>query len=410
MKLKPVEILNVFIWLGGEKLRVGRMAQVSGRIYFEYETEFLKRGVEISPFKLPLQAGAMTCESQIFEGVFGVFNDSLPDGWGRLLLDRAVQARGIAHQSLSPLDRLAHVGRGAMGALEYEPDYSIENDQVASLRLNDVAHEIQKVLKGEPTEVLQELLAMGGSSAGARPKILVGYNKNSSQVIHGLTELPREFEPWLIKFSSSLDQPDIARIEYAYALMAKVAGVEMPEVKLFEESGRKAYFGVKRFDRIGNRRIHMHSVAGLLHADHRVPSLDYEGILRCALALTRDITEVTKVWRLAAFNVLAHNRDDHSKNFSFLMDRDGHWKFSPAYDLTFSYGPGGEHSTMVFGEGRNPGSKELLSLGEKFQIKNAKEELDKVRFAVSEWSKYAEIAGVSKESKGIIQKRLVQIG
>ncbi|WP_421875966.1 type II toxin-antitoxin system HipA family toxin [Marinoscillum sp.] len=407
MKLNPVNTLNVAIHLSGESIPLGRLALFRGKIYFEYDPEFLRRGLAISPFKLPLRTGAQSTEDLVFDGLHGVFNDSLPDGWGRLLLDRAVQARGVAHQSLTPLDRLAHVGVNAMGALSYTPDHSEVSGQ-GVLNLSVIAQEVHKVMEGESTELLSELLELGGSSAGARPKVLVGYHPKEERIIHGVADLPAGYEHWMIKFPSSLDQKDIAAIEYAYAMMAGAAGVEVPETQLFESGGQR-YFGVKRFDREGNRRVHMHTAAGLLHADHRVPSLDYENLMRCALALTKDMTEVSNVFRLAAFNVFAHNRDDHSKNFSFLMDEDGNWTFAPAYDLTFSYGPGREHSSMVMGEGRNPGTAQLKNLGAKFQIKKAAEILEEVREGVSLWGQLADRAGVGAESKSIIQNALNSI-
>ncbi|MEQ8472670.1 MAG: type II toxin-antitoxin system HipA family toxin [Marinoscillum sp.] len=409
MNLQPVDLIHVGIYLGTERVPIGRLAMSRGQIYFEYDPEFIERGIEISPFKLPLAAGAVPCDDKTFEGLFGVFNDSLPDGWGRLLLDRAVQARGVAYQRLTPLDRLAHIGDHGMGALTYDPDYSDLDKDRSTVDLGAIEKEVNKVLEGEPSDILRELLELGGSSAGARPKILVGYNHHDHRVIHGAAQLPNDFDAWMIKFPSSLDQKDIANIEYAYSLMAKDAGMEMPETRLFQEPGGKSYFGVKRFDRQGNKRIHMHTVAGLLHADHRIPSLDYENLLRCVMALTKDITEVEKAFRLAVFNVFSHNRDDHSKNFSFLMNEKGEWRFAPVYDLTFSYGPGREHSSMVMGEGRNPGSKDLLKLGDKFQIKKAKMIIEEVQFPISNWKDYAQEAGVSNQSMTIIGKELEKI-
>jgi serine/threonine-protein kinase HipA len=179
--------------------------------------------------------------------------------------------------------------------------------------------------------------------------------------------------------------------------MAKDAGVEMPETHLFRTK-RNKYFGTKRFDRDGDARIHMHSLGGLIHADHRSPSLDYDMVLRVTLALTRNIQEAEKVYALACFNVLAHNRDDHVKNFSFLLNARNEWIFAPAYDLTFSYGPGGEQSMLVMGEGRNPGVAQLQALGKQHGIKNAQGILAKVKTAVANWPRYAEQAGVSRKS------------
>jgi serine/threonine-protein kinase HipA len=187
--------------------------------------------------------------------------------------------------------------------------------------------------------------------------------------------------------------------------MAKAAGVEMPETHLFRTKKGK-YFGTKRFDRDGDARIHMHSLGGLLHADHRTPSLDYDMVLRVALALTRNIQEAENAYALACFNVLAHNRDDHAKNFSFLLNARNEWIFAPAYDLTFSYGPGGEQSMLVMGEGRNPGTAQLQALGTQHGLKRAPEILTKVQRAVTNWSHYAEEAGLTRKSAQEIADKL----
>ncbi|MDD4450798.1 MAG: HipA domain-containing protein, partial [Sphaerochaeta sp.] len=185
----------------------------------------------------------------------------------------------------------------------------------------------------------------------------------------------------------------------------------MPEVHLFPAKRGPGYFACKRFDRDGDRRFHMHTACGLLHADFRAPSLDYQDLLTLTSMLTRDIREVERMYRLAVFNVLAHNRDDHSKNFSFLMDAKGTWSLSPAYDLTFSYGPGGEQSTMVMGEGRNPGVQQLMRLGLEAKLTKAyiTEIIDQTRFALSSWSSLAKQYGVSQEMIELIAKRMQEI-
>jgi len=189
----------------------------------------------------------------------------------------------------------------------------------------------------------------------------------------------------------------VGAIEYAYSLMAKDAGVEVPETHLFRTK-RNKYFGTKRFDRDGDARIHMHSLGGLIHADHRSPSLDYDMVLRVTSALTRNIQDAEKAYALACFNVLAHNRDDHVKNFSFLLNASNEWVFALAYDLVFSYGPGGEQSMLVMGEGRNPVAAQLQALGRQHGIKNALAILEKVKRAVANWPRFAEQAEVSRKS------------
>ena len=404
MKYQPVNLVHVSLDFGNREHRVGRLALANRRIYFEFDTAFLKSGLEISPFKLPLKTGAIACDDMIFEGLFGVFNDSLPDGWGRLLLDRQMRKQGIAPEQLTPLDRLTHVGSYGMGALVYKPDVSDQFSQPNVINLDKLATETSEVLEGEAGDVFAELLGLSGSSAGARPKVMVGVSKDKKRIIHGQQHLQKNYVHWMVKFASSNDAKGIGAIEYAYSLMASAAGIDMMPTHLFPAKKGAGYFGVKRFDRQGDKRNHMHTVSGLLHADHRLPSLDYEQIMRTTLELTRNVKELKKILRIAAFNVFAHNRDDHAKNFSFLMDEKGNWSVAPAYDLTFSGGPGGEHSTSIMGEGKNPGKEHLLKLAEKFSITKteARRIIENVYSAVNKWPAFAEETGVGKTSKKLI--------
>lgn len=401
MKRGSVRDVEVFLDIGGQKLKAGRLAYQGRRMYFEYESSFLETGLQMSPFNLPLKPGLTYCDEVAFEGLFGVFNDSLPDGWGRLLLDRSVKKMGIAPELLTPLDRLAHVGKWGMGALVYEPDMS-DGGSSTGIDLGQVAEESRKVLEGEADYIFAELLGLSGSSAGARPKIMVAVSADRKNILHGQQKLPQDYEHWMIKFSSGVDANDIGPIEYAYSLMAASAGLVVPPAHLF----KKKYFGVKRFDREGDKRLHMHTVSGLLHSDHRIPALDYEQIMKCALALAGEESETEKILRMATFNVFAHNRDDHAKNFSFLMDSSGKWRVSPAYDLTFSGGPGGWHSTTIMGEGLRPEKEHLLKLSESGGIprKRAEGIIEEVGQAVQKWPEFAERAGVEKVSARVIGK------
>ena len=404
MTYTPTDLLTVYLE-AGERRGVGRLALQQRRILFEYDPAFIASGIEISPLKLPLKPGVFTCPDMIFDGLYGVFNDSLPDGWGRLLLDRTVEKHGVRRGQLNSLDRLSYGGRNGMGALSYEPDRSQYSGDDKPLALDRLAEDSAIMLAGESEEVFEELLRLNGSSAGARPKIVAQVSADKSKIIHGQAKLKLGFEHWMIKFASSQDPRDIGAIEYAYSLMAKSAGVTMAETHLFRTK-RRGYFGVKRFDRRGDQRLHMHSLSGLIHADHRVPALDYNLILRVVLVVTKNIVEVEKAYALACFNVLAHNRDDHAKNFSFLMNDSHSWTFAPAYDLTFSEGPAGEKSTMVMGEGKNPGVDQLKALGEEHSLKNAARILAKVQRAVARWRDYAAEAGVSAKSNKELAGRL----
>jgi len=390
MSLSSPNLVHVYYKNSLEKQLMGRLLLKNRKIFFEYDATFIKTGLELSPFKLPLKTGVIESNDRTFEGLFGVFNDSLPDGWGRLLLDRKLMRAGFNPGTLSPLDRLCFVGNQGMGALSYEPEnpnttFSMLND------LDEIDSEIQATLDENDTYI-DNLLILGGSSAGARPKVLLPIDKGD----------------WLIKFRSSLDPKDIGAIEYAYHLMAKEAGLIVPKAKLFPSRKELGFFGVQRFDRDCDKRIHMHTIAGLLHSDHREPSLDYESLMKATLYLTKDIRQCEIQFRNAVFNVMSHNRDDHSKNFSFLMDLAGNWTVSPAYDLTFSSGPAGEHSTMIMGEGKNPTKEHLLKLASTCNIRQDKalEIINQVLTALQKWCAFASEAGVSKVQTKNIEEAL----
>ena len=402
--------IKVGLNFGSEIQSVGRLAERNGIIYFEYDEDFVQNGVEISPFKLPLRNGVVELPSDPFEGLAGVFSDSLPDGWGRLLFDRMMRSQRISPSQVSSLDRLAYVGLNGMGALVYEPDSSPPIIQ-EFIDLDHLATQTEKILEGASGEVITELFALNGSSAGARPKALIGVDQARKNISYGVNQLNDGFEHWLVKFPNSQDGIDSGAIEYVYALMAKEAGLYFPDVHLFSSQKGNGFFGVKRFDRQENKRFHMHTVSGLIHSNFRFPSLDYEDLLSLTMALTKDIREVEKMFRLAVFNVMAHNRDDHAKNFSFLMNEFGEWKLSPAYDLTYSNGPGGEQSTMVMGEGRNITIEHLVKLG--LEAKISKELIDqiieKTRNSLSKWNYLANIYGVSKSNIELINRALIKL-
>lgn len=403
-----IKELKVGLNFGSEIQPVGRLAIRDGIIYFEYDNAFLETNLEISPIKFPLQRGVIELPRTPFEGLAGVFNDSLPDGWGRLLFDRMLRAEGILPNEVTALDRLAYVGLNGMGALVYEPDES-PNHYDEKINLDVLASQTERVLEGESGEVINELLALNGSSAGARPKALIGVDSERKNISHGTGELSEGFEHWIVKFPNTQDGNDSGAIEYVYSIMAQNAGLEMPATHLFPSQKGSGYFAVKRFDRNKNKRFHMHTVSGLIHSNFRFPSHDYEDLLALTSVLTKDIREVEKMFRLAVFNVMAHNRDDHAKNFSFLMDESGEWKLSPAYDLTFSNGPGGEQSTMVMGEGRNITRTHLEKLGLEAKLSKAviDEIIQKTSAALGNWKSLAKGYGVKKENIELIEKRFV---
>lgn len=317
---------------------------------FEYDAHWLKEGFALSPFFLPLKASVVTARREPFHGNFGVFADSLPDGWGNLLLDRVLRKNGLDSASLTTIQRLSLVGNNGMGALTYEPAFALPEPHGLN-DLNEIAAQIKMILNDQTyMESVDELFRQAGSSAGARPKVLMMH----------------EGEHWLVKFPSALDPHNIGGIEFEYSQRARRAGIEMPETRLFEGK----YFGVKRFDREGEERIHMISAAGLLHADFRLPSLDYTELIKATRALTGSVGEVEKMYRLMVFNVLIGNNDDHARNFSFIYKK-GEWKCSPAYDLLPSVGMNGEHCTAVAGSGR-PDEGDMLRVAAQCSIENVR--------------------------------------
>lgn len=399
--------IKVGLNFGTEIIPVGRLAINNRQIYFQYHNSFIEQNLNISPFHLPLKSNVFSFDYNLFEGLPGVFNDSLPDGWGRLLFDRFARSSGFLPSAITPLDRLTHIGLNGLGALVFEPYHDIaESSDI--INLDKVAKQTREILEEKSNEALQELLALNGSSAGACPKALIGLNKNFKKIIHGTHYFPSGYQPWIVKFSNSQDGNDAGAIEYVYALMAKKAGILMPDIHLFPAKKGSGYFAIKRFDRNNKQRFHMHTACGLLHSDFRVPSLDYEDLIALTSTLTKDAREIEKLYQLAVFNVLAHNRDDHSKNFSFLMDAKGEWKLSPAYDLTFSSGPRGEQSTLVMGEGKKPSFEHLIKLGYEARLSKTRinQIIDQTQSALAKWEALANEYGVSANNIFLIGKHI----
>lgn len=332
---------------------VGTLALAANhKVVFQYDDSWLEQGFSISPFSLPLENQVFVPTKDYFDGLFGVFADSLPDHWGRLLLKRLLLAHEQNPDKLTVIDRLAIVGKSGMGALTYYPEqsFSEENDNTD---LDELAFQCQKILHTEYSDKLDELYRLGGTSGGARPKIMTTIND----------------EDWIIKFSAHVDGENAGKMEYDYSCCARKCGITMSETKLFPSEVCEGYFGIKRFDRIsdisGTKRVHMLTAAALLELDFEQPSLDYHSLMKLTKIITRDNKDdVENMFQRMCFNVFAHNRDDHSKNFTYLYDESADsWRLSPAYDLTYSNTYYGEHTTTVDGNGRNPGKKELLAVG-----------------------------------------------
>ena len=400
--------LDVYIQFSKQEELVGQLILDGRKILFKYSDAYLEAGEDLSPNQLEFNDIPQTTKEKPFNGLFGVFADSLPDAWGYLLIKKRLSADQIAIESLNALDHLTFAGKNSLGALQYRPSVEIEQEAI-EINLDKLNNNISEVLSGESSVVIDDMFGRGGSPGGARPKIYAGYNPKTDSLISGIANLPEEYEHWIIKFAANEDSKDIANIELAYYKMALDSGIEMSECRVFNSDAGNSYFGTKRFDRVGNDKLHMLSAAGLLHDDYEHSTLDYGNLIFQAKKLTNNAQAAEQMFRRAVFNVLAHNRDDHSKNFAFLMDAEGVWSLAPAYDLTFSASSQGYHSTACAKNYVDPGRKELLELANALSINKAKVTIDEIKGIIDGWKMYAELSGVSEASIKTIETSLKTI-
>ena len=366
--------LNVIYEGWGEHWLLGTQVDAPRGILFEYSPQAIERGLQLSPMHHPLpRPGAVTAsfkgESHSF-GLPGFIADALPDGWGMLLMDRVLRKLGREPREVSVLERLAMVGSRAMGALSFEPAH--EDEALAeTVELKALAREVTALQADENSgsqradDQLRHLMQLGGSPQGARPKVLVDFNARTGHLSSGLP-IVGSATPWLVKFPAEGEHREVCAVEELYARVARSGGIDMPRSRFFDLGSKHSAFGVERFDRLVKSkqvsRVHIMSLSAYLQTDHRLPSLDYETVLLATLRITGDQREVLKAFERCIFNVLMHNRDDHSRNFAYRLNEQGLWQLSPAFDLTYSFGPGGEHATSVAGHGKNITRAHLLQV------------------------------------------------
>ena len=340
-------------------IKVGTLALTNDqRVAFQYSDEWLEKGFSINPFKLPLNKQLFFANSSYFNGLFGVFADSLPDSYGELLLDRYLRSKNVNIDTLTCLDRLAYIGASGMGLLEYVPDLSIDTKR-DDVDFDYLQKECNDLLDSKEVHDIASLYSLGGSSGGARPKSLIKY----------------EGEDYIVKFSSKFDPKNIAELEYQYMSLAKGAGINIPEIKLITARSGNKYFLIKRFDRDHAKKIHMISVAALLEVDFKAPSLDYNELIKLVRVLTKNDEDVLEMYRRMVFNVLIDNQDDHAKNFAFIYDDiNKTYRLSPAYDITPGKTYFGEHTTSVNGKGKNITTDDMLqvAINNKINLKEAR--------------------------------------
>ena len=399
---------------------VAALKSKPGFYEFSYSPQFVESGLEIAPLQMTLKAKkrySFTALSQeTFHGLPGLLADALPDKFGNALINEYLSRTGTRPQDINTLQRLLYVGNRSMGALEFEPADKNIRGTAATLPLDmaQLVENARRALRGEFSAVAEDIIEIGSSAGGARAKAVVGWNAATGELVSGQFDVPPGFEHWLLKFDVGENRQlglaaGFGRIEYAHYLMAQEAGVEMSECRLLEEGGR-AHFMTKRFDRIGNEKIHMQTLCGLQHLDFNMPYVhSYEQYMRAILAMRLGATAIDQAWIRCAFNMAAVNCDDHTKNLSFLMDKTGNWTLAPAYDNCFSHNPGAgkwtrTHQMQLQGKTWDVTADDLLQFAKTFNVTAPRERLQKIADAVARWPSFAKDAEVSPSEQDRIQR------
>lgn len=377
---------------------VGELVDVGTGPHFQYSPSFLRHGVELSPIQLPRDTRVFPPGPAGLHRLQGLFFDALPDGWGLKLLHQAMRDAGLDPARTSAVTWLRALGTRGMGALTFHPPMDeLPETQAKAIDLATLAAEARAVDAGHVDHVLPALTRAGGSSGGARPKIVAAWH-DSGKIADAFAPLPAGFRAVLIKFAARSEPAAAPLVEAAYLSMAKLAGLEVTPHRVHPLPGRRWALVADRFDRVGDARRHVHTLAGLLAVDIRHDLVGYESLLNAALRLTGDFRVAYAAWQRAAFNVGANNRDDHARNIAFLMEPDGTWRLAPAYDLTYAEGPGGYHTMDVAGESRSPARADLFRLAERvgLSLADAARGLDQVREGLDAWPRLAASFGVPR--------------
>jgi serine/threonine-protein kinase HipA len=406
---------------------VGALAEeTDGRITFEYDESFRRSGVDISPLRLPLTLAAPVTFDELrrrpaFNGVPGVFADSLPDDFGNRVIRAYYAARGQADRAMSPVQRLLYVGARAIGALTYHPAERLPTRpaEQQSLELAALVQGARRVIEGHPDVAVPEIYRISASAGGKRPKALVRYDPSTGDIRSGFaTPRPGE-EPYLLKFDGvgDADHRDALttplpynRVEAAYARMAEAAGLDMAHVTTLPGPGGYVHLLIRRFDVVAGSRLHQHTLGGLLHVDYNdAGASSYEEYLRTCLTLGLPPVAIEEAFRRMAFNIVAVNQDDHVKNLSFHLGPAGAWTLTPAYDITFAKGEGFTrvHQMRVADKQAGISRADLEDIGERFAIKGASEVIGKVIDTVGHWPAHAREAEVPDEVARRIESELV---
>jgi serine/threonine-protein kinase HipA len=389
---------------------------------FQYLQSFMRGDYDISPVVMPRSSQIYTFDSlgrETFQGLPGMLADSLPDRYGSSLINLWMIQKGIRQEDFTPLDRLCYVGSRGMGALEYEPAIRTgDKDEMMDIDLlSDLAAEVLEDKKKFSTDLsdegLQELISIGTSAGGTRAKAVIGLDESTMDIRSGQVHLPPEYTHWIIKFDTenSNARKGYGRIEYSYYKMAKDCGIEMSECRLIETRD-KAHFLTKRFDRVGDEKIHMQTLCALAHYDFKVPGrYSYENVFRIMRKIGTPYADMEQLFRRMVFNVIMRNNDDHTKNISFLMGKDGKWRLAPAYDLTYAFDSDNywlrRHQMSINGKLEHIVRQDMMDVAREMNIRDAADIIDLTLSTASKWDEYAKESEVPETSRRHIGRQII---
>ena len=415
--------------LFGQRMGTFRWDDRYQTVLFEYDRDFVGRGLEPSPLMMPVREGRIYSfaglNRETYMGLPGMLADSLPDTYGRALFDRWLTLTG--RTSSNPVETLCFLGKRCMGAMEFEPaieagynpDQRFEIDSLVDVARETLANKaaFEANLNDDKKAAIAEILRLGTSAGGQRAKAIIAYNKATGEVRSGQVEAPTGFDYYLIKLdgvsarAGFRETENYGRLEYSFYKLAKACGIEMTECSLLEENGR-AHFMTRRFDREGGQKVHMQTLCGIAHYDFRLlRAYSYEQAFGVMRALRLPYSDAQQMFRRIVFNVVVRNQDDHTKNISFLMGEDGHWHLSPAYDMGYAHNPQGGwtamHQMSVNGKYDKITRDDLLALATANNIKNPSEIIEEVRETVSHWPEIACEVDVPKEMVAAIEPNMI---
>lgn len=407
---KPVGVVEVWIW--GKRVGAVALDPKLGYYVFEYDPQFVRTGIELAPLTMPLSQRSFLFSDlpeHTYQRLPALLADALPDDFGNALIEAWMSRNGIVKSQITPLDRLAYMGKRGVGALEFKPARSSGAISNTAVSLSALVESARQVVAGnidsDAKAALAQIIQVGTSAGGARAKAVISWNPTSNEIRPGQFDVESGFEHWLLKFDGMgqvnqlIDSKAYGRVEYAYSQMAITAGIAMSPCRLLEENGR-AHFMTRRFDREGHQKHHLQTLCAMAHLDFRqLASHDYAQFFQTINRLQLGYDALEEGFRRMVFNVMAANCDDHTKNSSFILKEGEDWQLAPAYDLVYAYNPDGkwtyQQSMSVNGKFFDITSDDFLIIADRFGIGSAPEVLKQVGEAVSAWPDFAKKAGLS---------------